>query len=171
MSLVDATILSLHAWNSLQFNNSRISLEQETDTKLTDWLYRTPLNVDHLPHHTVFLQTIANKGWEAWLDPTHLWLLWPAADSHHLLNKLLLLQLDRLLHSDLTEGVHWVLDAIRHHAAVVWLHTNLRKKKTAGQSHYRGARWQTIRTAWIWGQTVRKWAGQVSKGEKVSDAC
>ncbi|TNN67513.1 hypothetical protein EYF80_022319 [Liparis tanakae] len=65
------------------------------------------------------------------------------ADSHHLLNELLLLHLDRLLHGDLTEGVHGVLNAIRHHATVVRLHANLRRRrrrKTTGQSHYRGAR-------------------------------
>lgn len=98
---------------------------------------------------------------------THLCLLWPAAHSHNLLYKLLLLQLDCLLHSNLTEGVHWVLHTIRHHACVVRLHTNLRRRtETAGQSHYRGARWLTVQTVWIWGKVFRHWQTHLEKGSK-----
>lgn len=68
-----------------------------------------------------------------WHTCTDLRLLRSAADSNDLFNKLLLLQLDRFLYSDLAEGVHRVLDTISHHACVVRLHANL-KSKTAGQS-------------------------------------
>lgn len=49
----------------------------------------------------------------------------PTADGHHLFDELLLLEFDGLLHSDLTERVHGVLDAICHHPAVVGLHADL----------------------------------------------
>ncbi len=86
------------------------------------------------------LKPLKKKKPLVWPYLAHLCLLWAAADSHNLLNKLLLLQLDRLLHSDLTEGVHRVLNTIRHHGTVVRLHTNLRRKKAAGQGHYGDAR-------------------------------
>lgn len=74
-----------------------------------------------------------HKQSRVWHRCNYLCLLWPAADSNNLFNKLLLLQLDRFLHSDLTEGVHRVFHAISHHACIVRLHANL-KRKTAGQS-------------------------------------
>jgi hypothetical protein len=52
----------------------------------------------------------------------------PTADGHHLFDELLLLEFDGLLHGDLTEGVHGVLDAICHHPAVIGLHTDLRER-------------------------------------------
>lgn len=53
------------------------------------------------------------------------------AHSDNLLHQLLLLQPDRLLHCDLAERVHRVLHAIRHHAGVVRLHSDLRERGTA----------------------------------------
>lgn len=73
------------------------------------------------------------KTCRVWHTCTDLCLLRSAADSNDLFNKLLLLQLDRFLYSDLAEGVHRVLNTVSHHACVVWFHTNL-KSKTAGQS-------------------------------------
>lgn len=62
----------------------------------------------------------------------HLSLLWATADSHHFFDQFLLLELDGLLDSYLTEGVHGVLYAICHDSRVVWLHTNLRKEGRNG---------------------------------------
>lgn len=57
---------------------------------------------------------------------SHLHLRRPTADGHHLLDQLLLLHLDGLLHGNLTEGVHGVLHAIGHHPGAVRLYTDLR---------------------------------------------
>lgn len=67
--------------------------------------------------------------------PEHLALGGPAADGDDLFHQLLLLEPHGLLHSDLTEGVHGVLHAIRDHACLIRLYPDLpnQQGKARGQ--------------------------------------
>ncbi len=57
-------------------------------------------------------------------------LLRTTADGHDLLHKLLLLEFDGLLHRNLTERVHRMLDAVCDHSCVVRLDSDLRWTET-----------------------------------------